>query len=527
LRKRNVLTVLAAAAMTLPLFGTGGVAQAAGVPVTFTFAPESGPPGTTITVAGTGCTPVTPADPMKPNTFVLQGQGGVATPAPVVFTAQTAANGTFSFPVNTTGYAAGTYLPILSCPGNTDNPTAIGTKFYTVTNVPVTGATYNALPPARILDTRNGTGTGGGTNPVGQGATIELQVTGAGGVPASGVAAVALNVTATGASGPGSYLTIYPTGSTQPLASNLNFNPGTAIPNLVIARVGPGGKVSIYNNLGSVHVVGDVQGYYVDSQTSGSTFVPVNPLRVLDTRTGTGATQAKVPAGGTLELAVAGVNGVPANATAVVLNMTTTEATGPESFLSVYPSGGSLPTVSNLNFTSGPPSTNAVVARVGDGGKVKIYNNLGSTDVVADLNGYFAAPVAVGTTPPGQVYYPMNPVRLLDTRNGTGTPGGVSGQLGAGNTIDLAAAGVSGVSAGATAVVLNVTAADSPGPESYLTLFPSGTARPLASNLNFVAQQTIPNLVMVRLNNGKVSIYNNLGSVAVIADVQGFYAAAA
>ncbi len=521
MKKRNGFAVLAAVGM---LFGTVGVAHA-DTPINFSFGPASGPPGTVMTVTGTGCTPS--SDVTKPNNLILQGQGTTPSQGPFNFTTQTQPSGAFTFPVNTTGFAAGSYLPVLSCPGNPDHPSALGTSFYTVTVVPVTGATYVPLTPTRILDTRNGTGTGGGSNPVGPGATIDLQVTGVGGVPASGVAAVALNVTATGATGPGSYLTIYPTGSTQPLASNLNFNPGTAIPNLVIARVGPSGKVSIYNNLGSVHVVGDVQGYYADSQTSGSTYVPVNPLRVLDTRTGTGVAQAQVPAGGTISLAVAGVNGVPANATAVVLNMTTTQATGPESFLSVYPSDGTLPTVSNLNFTSGPPSTNAVVARVGTDGKVKIYNNLGSTDVVADLNGYFAAPVAVGTAPPGQVYYPINPVRALDTRNGTGTPGGVSGQLGAGNTIDLAVAGVGGVSTGATAVVLNVTAADSPGPESYLTLFPSGTARPLASNLNFVAQQTVPNLVMVRLNNGKVSIYNNLGSVAVIADIQGFYAAAA
>lgn len=513
---------MAAAALLLQVVGTLG-ASAASDPIDFKFTPTSGAAGTTITVTGTGCPPDTSAA-ARPNTFVLKGQDTAPDLGPVIFTAQTNAAGAFSFPVNTTGFPAGIYLPIVSCPGNATHPSAIGNEFYTIPAVPVTGATYSALAPSRILDTRNGTGTGGGTNPVGQGATIELQVTGAGGVPATGVAAVALNVTATGASGPGSFLTVYPTGSTRPLASNLNFNPGTAIPNLVIARVGPGGKVSIYNNLGSVHVLADVQGYYADNQTAASTYVPLNPVRVLDTRTGTGAAQAKVPAGGTVDLTVTGVNGVPTGASAVVLNMTTTQATGPESFLSVYPVGQAPPTVSNLNFTSGPPSTNAVVARVGDGGKVRIYNNLGSTDVVADLNGWFSPP---GGPTAGQVYYPINPVRTLDTRDGTGTPGGAAGQLGSGKTIDLAVAGVGGVPAGATAVVLNVTAADSPGPESFLTLFPSGTARPLASNLNFVANQTVPNLVMVRVNNGKVSIYNNLGQVAVIADVQGFYAAPA
>lgn len=386
----------------------------------------------------------------------------------------------------------------------------------------VVGATYQPVNPARVLDTRNGTGTGGATNPLGQGATVELKVTDAGGVPAGGVTAVALNVTATGATGPGSFLTVYPSGSPRPLASNLNFNPGRSIPNLVIARVGSGGRVSIYNNLGSVHVVADVQGYYVAGQPAASTYKPVQPLRVMDTRTGTGVAPAKVPAGGTVELKVTEVGGVPASGvTAVVLNMTTTGATGPESFLTVWPSGQPRPGVSNLNFTAGPPSTNAVVARVGEGGRISVYNNLGSTDVVADLNGWFAAPGSAG---PGQLYHSLDPIRTLDTRNGTGTPGGAAGALGAGATIDLVVAGVAGVPAAATAVVLNVTAADSPGPESYLTLFPSGVPRPLASNLNFVARQTVANLAMVQIGNGRVSVYNNLGSVAVIGDVQGFYA---
>jgi hypothetical protein len=77
---------------------------------------------------------------------------------------------------------------------------------------------------------------------------------------------------------------------------------------------------------------------------------------------------------------------------------------------------------------------------------------------------------------------------------------------------------------GVTSVVLNVTVTEPTGPESYLTLFPSGTARPVASNLNFVADETVPNLVVVRVQNGSVSIYNNLGSTHVIADVQGWFA---
>jgi len=153
---------------------------------------------------------------------------------------------------------------------------------------------------------------------------------------------------------------------------------------------------------------------------------------------------------------------------------------------------------------------------------VSIYNNLGSTDVIADVEGWFGAAVI---PPSGSTYFGISPTRVLDTRDGTGR-GGAVGSLGPSGTIDLQVAGVGGVPAsGVTSVVLNVTATDPSGPESFLTLFPAGTVRPVASNLNFVAGETVPNLVVVRVQAGKVSIYNNVGSTNVVADVQGWFSA--
>lgn len=98
---------------------------------------------------------------------------------------------------------------------------------------------------------------------VGAGKTISLQVTGRDGVPATGVTAVVLNVTATGPTA-SSYVTAYPDGQSRPAAgSNLNFTKGETIPNLVIVRVGSDGKVDLYNNAGSVNLVADLQGYFV------------------------------------------------------------------------------------------------------------------------------------------------------------------------------------------------------------------------------------------------------------------------
>jgi hypothetical protein len=519
MRKRNVGIVLAAAAMLLQLVGTAGaaMAQATVAPdVTFTFNPISGPPGTKINFSGGGCL----HDTTKTfdGVFFLTSNGSTAVGTPLQFVS--GADGTFSGVYDTTGIPPAQYTTFVACTNTSKG--GPGSPF-TVTVPVIPGSTYNSESPQRVLDTRDGTGTGGVVNPIGQGGAIDVKVTGVAGVPATGVTAVALNVTETQSSGPPSFITVWPTGSDRPVASNLNFNPGPSQPNLVIARVGTDGKVSIYNNLGSVHVVADVQGWYA-TDTIGSTYVPLNPARILDTREGTGATAAQVGPGGAIDVGVLGVGGVPTTGvTAVALNVTVTRATGPESFLTVWPSGSSRPTASNLNFSGGPPATNLVIAQVGAGGKVAIYNNLGSTDILADVQGYYATPVAAGTTPPGSTYFPISPVRALDTRIGLGTPGGAVGQLGTQGVVDLTVAGIGGVPAGATGVVMNVTAADSPGPESYLTLYPTGTTRPVASNLNFVAGQTVPNLVMVRVSNGKVSIYNNLGSTNVIADIQGWF----
>ncbi len=522
MRKRNVFTTLAAAVMVLQLVSGAGPSGAQVTPeVAFTFSPTSGPAGTKIVFAGTGC----PHDATKTldGLVFLSTQGSSSAIAGTTVNFTSDADGKFTPQIDTTGLAPGQYVPWAVCANTSKGGPG---SIFTV-NVPVIpGSTYFPLVPARVLDTRTGAGVGGAVNPIGTGGQIDVKVTDTLGVPASNVTAVALNVVATNATGPASYLTVWPTGQARPLASNLNFVPGVSVPNLVIARVGVDGKVSLYNNLGSVNVAADIQGYFL-GDASGSSYIALPPARILDTRNGTGGTAAPVGPGGTIELKVTDAGGVPAaGGTAVAINVTATNVSGVESFLTVWPSGSNRPLASNLNFIQGQTVPNLVIARVGDGGKIAIYNNLGNVDVVADTQGYFAAPVASGTALPGSQYFPANPARILDTRDGTGVPGNAMGQLGTGGTLDVQVTGAGGVPANATGVVLNVTAADSPGPDSYLTVYPTGFPRPLASNLNFVAGQTVPNLVIARIGTGgKVTIYNNLGSTVVVADVQGWFTA--
>jgi hypothetical protein len=241
-------------------------------------------------------------------------------------------------------------------------------------------------------------------------------------------------------------------------------------------------------------------------------FRPLPPIRILDTRDGTGGVRGKLGPGQTLELHVAGLNGVDASASAAVINLTVDGATAP-SYLTIYPSGQPTPMVSNLNFQPGQVVANLTHVAIGAGGAVSVYNAQGWVDVVLDLNGFFTLGGALGSG----LFRALPPTRLLDTR--------LSGlRLGPGQTIDLRVGGAGSVPyPGAAATVLNLTATGA-NQGSYLTLFPTGQSRPLASNVNFPAGRDVPNRAIAKLGSGgKVSIYNAVGWVDVVVDLGGWF----
>ncbi|MFF3193409.1 N-acetylmuramoyl-L-alanine amidase [Streptomyces misionensis] len=371
--------------------------------------------------------------------------------------------------------------------------------------VPPTG-TLKPVTPTRLMDTRNGTGVAKAK--VGANGTVTLQVTGKAGVPTTGVTGVVVNVTATNATAT-SYVTVYPDGTTRTSASNLNFPAGKTFPNLVTVPV-VNGKVDFFNRAGSVDLIADITGYYT-SDGSGSKLTSVTPTRLMDTRDGTGVPKAKVGPGGTVGLQVAGKAGLPASGvTAVVMNVTATRGTQ-ASYVTVYPDGTTRTSASNLNFWANETFPNLVVVPVVNG-KVDFYNNAGSVDLIADISGYFSAT--------GSVEHNAGPVRVMDTRDGTGVR---KGTVGADSTVTLTVGGHNGVPVDATAVVLNVTAVR-PTTTSYVTVYPDGVPRPTpASSLNFTAGETIPNLVVVPVTNGKVDLYNHAGNVDLIADLAGYF----
>jgi serine protease len=378
----------------------------------------------------------------------------------------------------------------------------------TVFAVATTGSAYTALAPTRLLDTRT---TGGTLGPSG---SLNLTVTG-GSVP-SNATAVALNVTATNTTAT-SYLTIYPAGGSRPIVSNLNWTQGETVPNLVIVPVGSNGQVSIYNYTGKANVVVDLEGYFAP-EAAGSTagsYVPLTPARITDTRSGSTYPNAgkTLAAGGSLNVQVTGKGGVPSSGvTGAILNVTVTNTTA-AGYLTAYPQGATRPLASNLNWGAGETVANRVVVPVSSTGMITLYNYAGSTDVVVDVSGYFTN----GSSTPANasLYNPITPVRVLDTRT-TGTP------LSGGATLTVPMVGVDGIASNATAVVTNVTAANTTA-ASYFTVFPGGT-RPTVSDVNWMAGQIVPNLTLATLSGtGSISIYNHAGSAAVIVDAFGYF----
>jgi len=385
--------------------------------------------------------------------------------------------------------------------------------------ITTSGSTYVPVIPTRVLDTRKGTGApkaklgSEGVLPVNvvQGVTLPAGM--------GTITAVVMNVTVTNPTAGGN-VSAYPAGKALPATSNLNFSAGETVPNLVTVRVGSGDIVDLHNDSpGSTDLIADVQGYYVAS-TTGDYYLPYTPQRILDTRKATGAS-GPVAANGTVSLSVpkcvsgSGSTQVTATAAAVALNVT---VTGPtiSGHLTAYPDGTTPPNSSNLNFLTGETVPNLVIVKVGADGKVDLQNaSSGTVQLVADLEGCYSTL--------GDAFAPIDPYRSLDTRNGTGQFLNEPEAVGADSSANWnpSTPPIDGDSQGAAGVVMNVTVTQ-PKAGGYITAYPGGSSMPNASNLNFSAGETVPNLVM--LPGSQPVLYNNSkGTTQLIADFYGYF----
>lgn len=294
---------------------------------------------------------------------------------------------------------------------------------YYTAGVPSVAGTFHPVAPTRLLDTRSGLDAV--ARPLAGSGVLVLQVLGRSGVPASGVSAVVLNVTATAPAAAG-HLTVYPDGQARPTGSNLNFRAGQTVPNLVVVPVASDGRIQVFNGSGgTVHVLADVAGYYLAGvPTVKGAFQGLSPTRLLDTRSGLGAARSPVARNGALALQVtrAGAGGVLGGGmSAVALNVTVTNARG-TGWMTAYPYGQRQPLASNLEFVPGQTVANLVVVPVGADGKVVFANDSsGAVDVIADVVGVFLdgnrTPVPqscdnVPSDPSGTAVTRWNPITL-------------------------------------------------------------------------------------------------------------------
>jgi hypothetical protein len=242
------------------------------------------------------------------------------------------------------------------------------------------GVPATAVAPKRVLDTRSAIGVPT-TSVVPANGVVALKVAGKAGVP-NDVAAVTMNLTVAGPEA-GGYITAWPCDEPQPNASNLNYPPGGAIPNLVTVGVSAVGTVCLFTSA-PAHLLADVATWYGAAGTSG--LVELSPSRSLDTRSGIGVAVGKVPGNGAITLEVRGRNGVTNDANAVVMNVT---VTNPESdgYLTVWPCDQARPEVSNLNFRAGDSVPNLVSVKLSAAGTVCMFSTA-RTDVLADVAGY-------------------------------------------------------------------------------------------------------------------------------------------
>ena len=395
--------------------------------------------------------------------------------------------------------------------GTTKNATASVQVINDVLEIDLDGFTFSAptviVKKGQAIDRRVGL-----TN--GEGVPLAMNVLGKGGIPSTGVEAVALNVTAVDTTVDGSgYMTVYPCDSGRPTVSNLNFGSGETVPNSVIAPVDSNGNVCFYV-YGKSHVLADVSGYFPTG--SGFTRQSPSPVRILDTRPSGIRVGELDGTGEAYKLHVTGANGVPASGVAsVALNVTAVEAqtSSAGGYLTVYPCLSGRPEASNLNFVSGATVPNLVIAPVDANGDVCLYV-YGKAHLLADLSGWFAG--SRGLTS-------FKPERPLDTRSSIGPLGALDGS---GEAYRLKIAGTGSVPAtGVSAAVLNITATTTTTSSAggYLTAYPCSGTRPDVSNLNFVSGKTIANSAIVPVDsNGEICLYV-YGKADVIVDVSGYF----
>jgi Cysteine-rich secretory protein family len=375
--------------------------------------------------------------------------------------------------------------------------------------VPVADATttptgFAPLPPARIVDTRVPMGAAR----LAAQTVTRIQITGNGGVPSDARALLA-NATVTQPSASG-FLTLWDCSDTRPDVSTLNFSINQTVANTATVPLDSSGGLCAFSSV-STDLLIDAGGYYSASATGR--YKPLLPRRLMDSREGIGA-PSRLVGGHTVELSVAGVADIPANASAVALNVTGIFPSA-DAFVTAYPCGA-MPPTSSLNPMAGRITPNLVMAQMSKNGTVCLFTNV-DVDLVVDAVGF----VSSTTT---NRFTPSTPFRFTDTRdvNRVEVNAGQAGmRLAQSQTLTIQMAGVRGIPSNARAISANLTAVDAVG-GGFLTAFPCGDV-PTASNVNFELGSPVANAAELPLSaSGAICIYTST-SAQVIIDVNGWW----
>lgn len=345
---------------------------------------------------------------------------------------------------------------------------------------------FEPITPQRVLDTRRPD----------QSILVkdEVRRVALGSVLGAAMTGAAVNITAADASEAG-YLTVWDCSGARPGTSTVNFRAGVAAAASAVALVDAAREFCVYTSA-STHILIDVNGGY--SPTGGYGFTSIAPRRVYDSR------PTPVPAASTTRITISGLTRA---ARAAVLNLT---AVAPDAagYLTVWPCSVAQPEVSNLNFPAGISAiANAAQVPVDPDGSVCVYNSA-TTGVLVDILGVY------DDSPTGRRYQPAIPLRLLDTRVGTG---GWLGAIGNSQVLDVSAPLSSGL-------VGTVTLVDPP-QEGYLTVdtFLGGSARAF-STIN-MTDSTIANMFVASASGSLIAAAGPTGGEHVLIDLTGYFVA--
>ncbi len=361
---------------------------------------------------------------------------------------------------------------------------------------------YVGVTPVRLLDTRPAAQIGYSGEKPAAGQIVQL-VMGDESSPIRRASAAALNVTATEASG--GYVTVWPCDQPLPTASNLNLSFGLTAANLVLTKLSPTGTVCLFTDA-PTHLIVDLQGYY----PAGTSYVPLQPERLLDTRAPSASYPGQRPqAGEIVRLQVGGVGNarIPLRTNGVALNVTGTDADA--GFVTVWTCDQPQPNASNLNLADGSTRPNLVFVKPSAYGTVCLYT-ASPTHLLADLVGYF---------PVVDEFVSAGPIRVLDTRP-EAPIGWTSTEPNPNQTVRATVVGAGLAPQGATHVAINVTATGADG--GFITVYPCGQSVPDTSNLNVIPDDTRANLVIADVVNGDVCLYTS-NWTNLLVDVVGWF----